>query len=724
MSAVGRRERVRSVRLPRARRLLAGPARRGLGVTVIVSVVVCGAVMTAWERDALTTVEHASVDARFSLRPAPPQPTNLLLVTVDRQFASTHAAAQVRPRAAHARAVRALDRAGAKLIVFGFDFAPPSFTRDDLALEAAMRRAGNVAYGFSDVAADRGHAGDFVLFGQWGSRQARRLGLAVGSLITREPIRQLEYTVRYETQPPRTWPSLAVAAAQAATGKAVPRELFPDNRAWIDYAGPPGTLPRVPFADLLGGRVAPARLRDKIVVIGADNPVQGRHVTSASSSRMSGVEVIGNQLNTVLRGMPLREAPAPLAALSIFLLALLPALVARCLRPIRAGILMATALLGYLALAQVAFNTGTILPVVGPVLAFVCSVAFVAAINYAHLARDRQRLRRRFAQMDAAAIDAVLHPERATGRARISSTSIVAGYRIEEAIGQGGMGAVYRATQLALGREVALKVICDSHAEDPHYRERFVRESQMASAVDHPNVIPIYEAGEDNGVLFIAMRLVAGSDLESQLRHAGPMSPADALAIVDQLAAAVHAAHAVGLVHRDVKPANVLLTDDVPPHVYLTDFGIARHLRPDDGMTLDATPVGTLSFMAPEQINGLLPSPATDVYALAGVLVAALTGAPPYPRGSDVATLYAHLHDEPPRVGVTPELDLVIAHALAKQPEKRYASAQAFSRAARWALEGIFVGPRATGPVYAEHPETTDDLPQPAVPLTGPTIVE
>jgi CHASE2 domain-containing sensor protein len=659
---------------------------------------------------------------RFSLRSPPPEARDgLLLVTLDRQFAIDHKAAQARPRATDTKLVGLLSRAGARLVVFDFDFATPSQTGDDQAFEAAIKRAGNVAYGFSEVAAKPvAHAGQFVLFGQWGPQLARRLGLTVGSVITSEPIRRLTYDVRYETKPARSWPTLAVAAAQAVTGRPVARERFGSDGAWIDYAGPPGTIPRVSLADVLDGRIAPGRFRGKVVLIGTDNPLVDQHETSASSSRMAGVEVVANQLNTVLRGLPLQEMSALAAGLWIYLLALVAPIAALCLRPSRAALAAAITLLGYVGLTQFEFDRGLILPAVAPVFAFVLSTVLVLALAHVRVARDRQRLRRRFARMDDDAIAEVLRPARGRRRSKGSSTSIVAGYRIEEPIGHGGMGAVYRATQLDLGREVALKVIRDEHAADPRYRERFVRESRMAAAADHPNVIPIYEAGDDNGLLFIAMRLVSGVDLESRLRHGGPLAPVEAVKTVQQLAAAVHAAHEVGLVHRDVKPANVLLTDDVPMHVYLTDFGVARFV--ETGGAIDERPVGTAAYMAPEQISGPAASAQTDVYALGGVLVAAMTGAPPYPHESETETLAAHLHSDPPRLsgcvdGVTKELDRVIACALAKDPEERYASALDFGRATGLALDGEFVAP-GRGPAAAHAEPARRSTPRAA------TIVE
>src|SRR3954452_20973831 len=189
------------------------------------------------------------------------------------------------------------------------------------------------------------------------------------------------------------------------------------------------------------------------------------------------------------------------------------------------------------------------------------------------------------------------------------------------------MGIVYRATQLSLGRPVALKLIAHEHAADANFRERFQRESRMAAAIDHPNVIPVYEAGEEDGRLYLVMRWVAGTDLHRLLRAEGRISPQRASAIVAQVAGALDAAHAAGLVHRDVKPANVLLSGE---HAYLADFGLTRFAGTDTRMTTAGHFLGTVDYMAPEQFHPGPNDARAAVSALACVLFAALTGAPPF----------------------------------------------------------------------------------------------
>ena len=227
----------------------------------------------------------------------------------------------------------------------------------------------------------------------------------------------------------------------------------------------------------------------------------------------------------------------------------------------------------------------------------------------------------------------------------------IAGCRIETVAGRGGMGIVYRATQISLGRPVALKLIAPEHAADSDFRERFQRESRMAAAIDHPNVIPVYEAGEEDGRLYLVMRWVAGTDLHKLIRDTGRLEPTRAAAIVNQVAGALDAAHAAGLVHRDVKPANVLLSND---HAYLADFGLTRLAGTDTRLTTAGHFLGTVDYMAPEQFHPGPNDARADVYALGCVLFAALTGAPPFLRDTVPATMLAHLHDPPPRASDTP----------------------------------------------------------------------
>jgi predicted Ser/Thr protein kinase len=269
---------------------------------------------------------------------------------------------------------------------------------------------------------------------------------------------------------------------------------------------------------------------------------------------------------------------------------------------------------------------------------------------------------------------------------------MLGGCRVEGVIARGGMGVVYRAVQLDLRRPVALKVITADRAGDPEFRERFERESRMAAAIDHPNIVPIYAAGEDGGALYIVMRYVPGTDLHALIKRSGKLPATRAAAIVAQVASALDVAHAAGLVHRDVKPANVLLAGDgAGDHAYLTDFGLARSLDPDEPLTESGSWIGTVDFASPEQLGGERLDARSDVYSLGCVLHAAITGLPPFPRGTVPATLLAHLQDPPPKPsqhGADVHFDRVIARALAKAPGDRYPSAGDLGRASLAAARG------------------------------------
>jgi hypothetical protein len=266
--------------------------------------------------------------------------------------------------------------------------------------------------------------------------------------------------------------------------------------------------------------------------------------------------------------------------------------------------------------------------------------------------------------------------------AAIRPGATFAGYRVESLVGRGGMGVVYRAWDLSLERPVALKLIAPEQAEDERFRARFLREPRLAASLDHPGVVPIYEAGEWEGQLYLAMRFVEGSDLKSVLEREGGLAPERALVVLAQVADALDAAHRRGLVHRDVKPANVLL--DESGHAYLTDFGITKQVG---GVSTDTgRVVGTLDYIAPEQIRGEDVDGRTDGYALACVLYECLTGAPPFRRATEAETLWAHMQDAPPAPPDHPRLAPVLRTGLAKDREDRFGSCAEFVDAAAGAL--------------------------------------
>ena len=260
------------------------------------------------------------------------------------------------------------------------------------------------------------------------------------------------------------------------------------------------------------------------------------------------------------------------------------------------------------------------------------------------------------------------------------------GYRIVEPLGRGGTSVVYRAEHVRLGRQAALKLLSPAIGE-ADFSGRFLRESQLAASLDHPSIVPIYDAGETDGLLYIAMACVEGTDLKTLLAEEGRLPLRRTLRIIGQVGSALDAAHARGLVHRDVKPANILVADD--DHAYLSDFGAVKELA-SGGTTRTGSFVGTLEYSAPEQIEGGAVDARTDVYALACVLYECLAGAPPFHRPSEVAVLNAHLHAEPPKLTeAVPELpealERVIGKALSKSPLDRYGSCGELVAAARTA---------------------------------------
>jgi serine/threonine-protein kinase len=287
--------------------------------------------------------------------------------------------------------------------------------------------------------------------------------------------------------------------------------------------------------------------------------------------------------------------------------------------------------------------------------------------------------------------------------------TVIAGYRIEERIGRGGMGVVYRAEHLNLRRRAAVKIIAPDLAESEGFRERFSREARIAAALQHPNIVTVYDAGEVDGLLYLAMQYIQGSDLAAMLRSDSRLRPYRAVDVCRQVASALDAAHQMGLIHRDVKPANVLIEGRT---AFLTDFGLTKRL---DGshtqLTRAGDVVGTIHYVAPEQIEGSPVSGRTDVYSLGCLLYHCLTGQVPFTRDTDVAVIYAHLSEDPPKITrLRPELpeglDGVIAKALDKSPDRRFPSCGDLISAARAVIDAA--GPLAD--TSAPRPSTTSGM--------------
>ena len=303
--------------------------------------------------------------------------------------------------------------------------------------------------------------------------------------------------------------------------------------------------------------------------------------------------------------------------------------------------------------------------------------------------------------------------------------TMVAGYRIVAAVGRGGMGVVYRAEEVGLGgRPVALKLLPPALAGDPAFRERFLREMRVAAAIDHPNIIPVYRAGEEQGRLYIAMRYVDALDLRRVLQAEGRLTAGRTIVILEQVARALDAAHARGLVHRDVKPGNILLvppaSDEDAEHVYLVDFGLARSASDDLSISGAGLFVGTPRYAAPEQVAGQPVDGRADGYALGCVLYECLTGRPPFPAESNEAVLFAHLEAIRPTVtaerpDLPPTIDQVVQRAMAKAKQDRFPSSRELIAAARRVLA---TGPTAR-PVPTQILPPVSPAPAPAPPLAG-----
>jgi serine/threonine protein kinase/DNA-binding beta-propeller fold protein YncE len=321
----------------------------------------------------------------------------------------------------------------------------------------------------------------------------------------------------------------------------------------------------------------------------------------------------------------------------------------------------------------------------------------------------------------------------------------VAGYRLDEQIGRGGMAVVYRAYDLQLDRQVALKILDPALAEDSEFQQRFIRESKAAAAVDHPHIIPVFAAGEADGVLFIAMRYVAGADVRTLLDTEGPLPAWRAVDIAAQVAAALDTAHDRGLVHRDVKPANMLRDRSTGPHaehVYLSDFGLSKKALGGVALTATGQLVGTLDYVAPEQIENRPVDGRADEYALACATFEMLAGAPPFNRDQSLAVLWAQLSEPPPpltarRPDLPAAVNQVMTRALAKSPAARYQRCLDFVQALREACQLAPGGepspepaldvPVASPPPASGVPTPTDvsepvraEPPRPAEPVTVP----
>jgi CHASE2 domain-containing sensor protein len=621
-------------------------------------------------------LERGSVDARLSLRGREAPPRDVTVVGIDNDSLGQ---LPRYPFSRHldARVLENLHAAGARLVVYDISFDRPTTPAADLALFEAARVAEPVVFATSLISP----AGKTQVLG--GDANLASIGdRAAAADLVPDP----DGVIRHTLAAVNGLSTVAAAVGQKLDGR-VPNPAQMQG-GWIDFPGPPGTIQALSFVQVLRNRFAPAAVRGKVVVIGATAPVlQDQHSTSAGSP-MSGPEVQADAIATVLRDFPLRSPAGALTSLLIVALALAVPLAGLRLGTLGVCLVGLAALCAWSLATQLAFDAGTVLDYSDPLAALVLGTGGTLMLCMWSDTRERRRLRKLFAADAEGIVERVLHRP---AERPLEPTAIIAGYRLEQVLGRGGMGIVYRATQLRLGRAVAIKLIATERADDPEFRERFTAESRIAAAIEHANVIPVYETGDDEGLLFIAMRLVEGCDLGELLERTGPLAPSRAARILAQIAGALDAAHGHGLVHRDVKPANVLVTVEEPEHVYLTDFGVAKQAGSLTRVTRAGRWVGTLDYLAPEQIRGEAVDASADLYALTGLMYHCLTGARPFPRDSEAATMWAHLSAPPPAVSsIRPELprelDAVIACGMAKDPAERFSSGAALADACAGAL--------------------------------------
>jgi len=676
--------------------------RRSLGL-LLVALLASAAAIASRHSSVVAGMERQTIDTRFTLRGAQRVSNDVVIVGLDDNSLG-HLPRFPFTRALHAQVIDRLHAAGARLIVYDFSFDRPTTVSADDALASAAARAAPVVFGTTLI--DNGQT---EVLG--GAANLRGLGAsAAAALLPLDP----DGVIRHLTSEVDGLPTIAAVVQRLMTGHATAPRRVAGTGAWLDFAGPPGRYPVIPFLDVLGGRFDRGSVRGKIVIVGPTASVLQDYHATAAGGQMSGAEVQANAIATLLDGLPLLGAPAWLEIVLIVIGAFGVCAVALRLSAVWVGLVGVASLLGWCVAVLVAFDHGLVLQFTPEVLALVLATLGALLIAAVADARERRRLRELFA---TASPDVVAQVLGAAGGAPLSPTKIIAGYRMDELLATGGMGVVYRATQIALGRTVAIKLIRPERATDSEYRSRFERECRATAAVEHANVIPVYEAGEDDGLLFIAMRLVNGVDLRELIRRGGPLEPSRAARIIEAVAGALDAAHATGLIHRDVKPANVLVTVDEPEHVYLTDFGIAKQLGSNSDLTQADRWLGTADYLAPEQIQGHDLDRRADVYALTAVLYDCLTGEPPYRRDNVAATLLAHMSADVPRptehdARLPEAIDAVIAKGMAKDPADRYPTASELAAAAS----------RALG-VPSRLPEAAAERLRPAAPTTAPTEV-
>ena len=647
------------------------------------------------ELSAFAWLENRTTQARFSLRGEQPPSPDVVVVALDVESIRVLDDQPPIARATDAVVVDNLRRAGARVVAFDFTLEQPSEDRaGDLGLARALARTGAAVVAAITI---RSGARTQPLVGRRefdGSRvQPGYISLPTDDGVMRR------FPTAFEGVP-----TIAAVAAMLHGGRSAVRD--PPPGALIDFRGQAGKVPTLRFSDVLANRFDGALVRGRVVVVGPTAPqLQDLHATAAGGPPMSGPEIHANAIATAIEGYPLRAMSSGATALLLLILggavAGLLAIRGGRLGPASVAVAGVAVLGAWTVAAHVAFDTGSVVDYSAGAFAVLASCAGCGALVSIFGRRERRELRELFAAYSPNVVRRVL-AQGATEPAGITNTEIISGYRLREVIGEGGMGVVYRATDVRLDREVALKLIRPQFALRSLYRARFERETRTAALIGHPNIVPVFDAGEDDGLLYIAMMLVEGVDLARTVRVFGALEHGLLVTVLRQIASALDAAHAQGLVHRDVKPENVLVTTD-PRHAYLTDFGIAKRLGDDDGLTRTGSWVGTVDYLAPELAGGEDASPLSDVYALAAVLFYCVTGNVPFDLPTEAAKLRAHAEATPPSVsgsapGTPLKLDAVIARGMAKVPAERYETASELAEAAARALGLRSRTPRARPP--------------------------
>ena len=643
----------------------------------------------------LERVEHGSIDARFRVRGPTAAPRDLVVIALDNRSLRRLGVRPPLARSIQARLIDRLDRAGARVIAFDFSLEQSSGNAvADRRLVVALM---NARHAVVSVTAPSPGGGVADLAGFIPLRDTGVLAGYTGLRLDSDGV------IRRFPPGAGGVPPFSMAVAQSFTH----RQIAVPPGALIDFPGPSRTVPQISYSDVLDGSFPARRVRGKIAVVGPTATVIGDTHRAAADASMTGAEIHAAAIATALDHFPLRAVSAPVrrgvgfaVGLAVALLLAATALPTRRLRarhgggallatpgPTAAALAGALVLGAWLVTSQLVFDAGTVLPLVpGTVAALTATIALMLFVSELSR-RERRALRIRFAAGVPSLGDRVLA---STGRPRaVTSRDIIGGYILRSPLGGGGMGVVWSATQIRLDREIALKLIRPEYATSPGYRKRFVQEAYRASAISHPNVIPLIDAGEADGVLFVAMPRVIGTDLMRIIGGGGAVDAHLALAILEPVARAldyVWERHD-GLLHRDVKPSNIFIPEASPTCPFLLDFGLAMTAAEAAVATL---PAGSKPYLAPERWAGV-EGRAADVYALAATLFHCLTAVAPFAHTRDDELRRAHENAPRPLVSdrrpdIPPTVDLVVASGMAADPERRYPTAEALLRAFAIAL--------------------------------------